>query len=110
VLNIGGSIGMWVKDAVSMSEGTTHTYKFGIPRADEGIKAFKVTITWTDPYTSATSGADGIIRASSSSSSSCSPPSSSSSFITATRGTKLDLNVGSQCNVCTTQTYGPPPT
>lgn len=26
------------------------------PQRDEGLRAFKVTLTWTDPYTSATSG------------------------------------------------------
>jgi hypothetical protein len=31
-------------------------FKFSIPRIDEAIRPFKATLTWTDPYSSATSG------------------------------------------------------
>lgn len=42
VLNLGGSVSMWVKDGVAIAQGTTHTYKFTIPQQDEGLRAFKV--------------------------------------------------------------------
>lgn len=34
----------------------SHVFKFSIPRIDEAIRPFKATLTWTDPYSSATSG------------------------------------------------------
>jgi hypothetical protein len=49
-------VSLWVKDRVSIAEGQQHMYKFSVPRVDSGNKPFKVTLTWLDPYTSATSG------------------------------------------------------
>jgi hypothetical protein len=45
VLNIRGSRSLFAKDAARIAEGETHVYKFGIPRIDESIRAFKVRET-----------------------------------------------------------------
>ena len=47
VLNVAGSVSLYVRDGRKLAEGNQHVYKFQIPRVDTSIKAFKVTITWT---------------------------------------------------------------
>jgi hypothetical protein len=40
----------------SISDGGQHVYKFQVPNQATGNKAFKVTMTWFDPYTASTAG------------------------------------------------------
>ena len=57
VLNLKSSVNLWVADAVPIAEGASHVYKFSVPKQSSiELKPFKITLTWTDPYTSATSG------------------------------------------------------
>ena len=57
VLNLvpGNPLSLYVRNAVAVSEGEVHMYKFSI-KGSGATKPFKVTMTWTDPYVPASSG------------------------------------------------------
>ena len=47
---------IYVKDRVSLSEGQVITYKFSIPTTSKVMAPFVISIVWTDPPSSASSG------------------------------------------------------
>lgn len=52
VLRLGDSVSLWVDDYVPISTGASHVYKFSIPSSAD-TSTFRVTLTWTDPSSSA---------------------------------------------------------